>query len=587
MRIRGIHLAALAVVLILIGVGVTAFRSVKAGVIDLDGAWKLTVLEFSDDEFAIIELSQKDGKTSASVIDTQRNVLGKAQIKGVEAQGDGLTLALTGPAGETVFQGKLAKDGASAGKFIGELKLRGEVYPASLEKTADVTVAPMKRDPLERKIREVAQEPDAKSRVKMTEALIEDNQGRPNSQILYRLLLSDAEAAGLEGAKVVDSIKRWSEEAKPYGNAWLDEVRFRALKAIGTSKNFAKLAVKLALEIDKSVSDEDLEKKNLVVEILARTARLTGMDELAKDSEVRHAKIEGQIDEKYLKNVPPFTPTPYPGRKDPKANQVVLMEFFTGAECPPCVAADVAFDALLMTYKPAEFIGLEYHLPIPGPDPMTNDDSEERKNYYETVMAGTPSTLFNGKLEAPDGGRLADSEAKYREYRAVIDKILETTRDAEITLSATRSGDQIKIIASARVLEGARSDSKKGQDGEKLQERKPDSKPVLRLALTEESIRYVAGNNIRFHHNVVRSLPGGAKGIGLKDGKVKVEGTVDLGALKSQIESYLSDLAKTTSLPNPLPAAKLDKLAVVAFVQDDSDRRVLGAVSVPVNQIKP
>lgn len=582
MRIRGIHLAALALVLIMIGVGVTALRSVKAGVIDLDGAWKLLVLEFSDDEFAIIELSQKDGKTSGSVIDTQRNVLGKAQIKGVEAQGDGLTIALAGPAGDTVFQGKLANDG----KFIGELKLRGEVYPASLEKTADVTVAPMKRDPIERKVRELAQEPDAKSRVKMIEALIEDNQGRPNSQILYRLLLSHADAAGLEGAKVVELIKRWSEEAKPYGNAWLDEVRFRALKAIGTSKSLAKLAVKLALEVDKSVSDEDLEKKNLVVEILARTARLTGMEELAKDSDARHAKIEGQIDEKYLKHVPPFTPTPYPGRKDPKANQVVLLEFFTGAECPPCVAADVAFDALLTTYKPAEFIGLEYHLPIPGPDPLTNDDSEERKNYYETVMAGTPSTLFNGKLEAPDGGRLADSEAKYREYRAVIDKVLETTRDAEITLSATRSGDQIKIDASARVVEGAGSNSK-GQNGEKLQERKPDFKPVLRLALTEESIRYVAGNNIRFHHNVVRSLPGGAKGIGLKDGKVKVEGTVDLAALKSQIESYLSDLAKTSSLPNPLPAPKLDKLAVVAFVQDDSDRRVLAAVSVPVNQIKP
>jgi hypothetical protein len=584
MRIRGIHLAVAALVLLLIGAGVFALRSVKASVIDLDGAWKLTVLEFSADEFAIVELSQKDGKTSASVIDTQRRVLGKAEVKQVEAQGDDIALTLTGPAGDTVFRGKL--DHAGAGKFIGELTLRGDVYPASLEKTADVTVAPMKRDPLERAIREVARETDPKGRIKMIEALIDENQGRPNSQILYRVLLREAEAAGLEAAKVVDVIKRWSDEAKPYGDAWLNEVRFRALRALGTSKSFAKLAVKLALELDKTVSDEELEKKNVVVGLLASTARQSGMEELAKDAEARHAKFEDRLDEEYLKHVPPFTPTPYPGRKNPKANQVVLMEFFTGAECPPCVAADVAFDALLMTYKPTEFIGLQYHLPIPGPDPMTNDDSEQRQNYYESVIAGTPSTLFNGKLEGRDGGSLADSEAKYMEFRPIIDKVLETTKGAEITLSATRSGDQIKFTAAARVVEGAGVDAQ-GQDGEKSKEKKPSSKPVLRLALTEESIRYVAGNNIRFHHNVVRSFPGGAQGIDLEHGKVKVEGTVDLAALKSQIESYLSDLAKTTSLPTPLPAAKLDKLSLVAFVQDDSDKTVLGAISVPVNQIKP
>ena len=55
--------------------------------------------------------------------------------------------------------------------------------------------------------------------------------------------------------------------------------------------------------------------------------------------------------------------------------RVVVVELFTGAECPPCVSADVAFDALLETYKPNEVVLLEYHLHIPGPDPLTNADS--------------------------------------------------------------------------------------------------------------------------------------------------------------------------------------------------------------------
>ena len=138
------------------------------------------------------------------------------------------------------------------------------------------------------------------------------------------------------------------------------------------------------------------------------------MEELAKEAEARHAKLEVQLDEEYHKKVPPFKPAPYAGRKNPKANQVVLMELFTGAQCPPCVAADVAFDALLMTYKPTEFIGLQYHLHIPGPDPLTNNDSEERQKYYGSVIRGTPSTFFNGKDEAGGGGGMADSETQIR-----------------------------------------------------------------------------------------------------------------------------------------------------------------------------
>ena len=45
--------------------------------------------------------------------------------------------------------------------------------------------------------------------------------------------------------------------------------------------------------------------------------------------------------------MPPFRPEPFKGRKDPKADGVVLMELFTGAQCMPCVSTDVAFDVAL------------------------------------------------------------------------------------------------------------------------------------------------------------------------------------------------------------------------------------------------
>jgi hypothetical protein len=424
------------------------------------------------------------------------------------------------------------------------------------------------------KLQGLANETDPQAKVKKLEEIIKENHGSPNNHILYGELLSAAAEAKLEGKKVAELIKQWTEEARPYGDAWLTEIRFKALKAIGTTKEFGKEGVALAQELDRAVGDEAVEQKAMVVGLLAGAARHVGMEDLAKEAEARHAKLEAKLDEEYHKKVPPYKPTPYAGRKNPKANQVVVMELFTGAQCPPCVAADVGFDGLFTTYKPTEFIGLQYHLHIPGPDPLTNKDSIERQEYYGSAIQGTPSTFFNGKDEAGGGGPMGASENKYQEFRQIIDKILEATTNAKITLSATRSGDQIKILASANVNEGPK-------------DKKDKSKPVLRLALTEESIRYVGGNKLRYHHHVVRAFPGGTKGKALTDGTGKVELTLGLGEVKSTIESYLSDFAKTRSFPNPLPEIKLEDLAVVAFVQDDEDKSIIGAVSVPVKQVNP
>src|SRR5207237_8626538 len=71
----------------------------------------------------------------------------------------------------------------------------------------------------------------------------------------------------------------------------------------------------------------------------------------------------------------------YPGRPA-KNNRVVVFELFTGSECPPCVAADLGYDALLKTFKPTEVIPLQYHVHIPGLDPITNADTIKRFAYY-------------------------------------------------------------------------------------------------------------------------------------------------------------------------------------------------------------
>src|SRR5206468_734917 len=107
------------------------------------------------------------------------------------------------------------------------------------------------------------------------------------------------------------------------------------------------------------------------------------------------AKAEKLIDAEFLKTNIPFKPDTVAARKG-KNNRMVVLELFTGVQCPPCVSADIAFDALLKTYKSSDVILLQYHLHIPGPDPLTNKDSEARSKFYG--VQGTPTMVLDGKV---------------------------------------------------------------------------------------------------------------------------------------------------------------------------------------------
>jgi hypothetical protein len=580
MQIRRVKLLALTVALLVVGMSASVAWPARADDAKLDGTWKLVVLAFGDDEFAILKLSTQEGKTAAAVVDAQQMVLGKAQVKQTEQKGDNLKFTLNGPNGDMSFEGKLAQDGPGAGKVLGVFHFRGEPFPARLEKTTDAKVAPFKQGPLIAKFIAAQGERDPKSKIKKLEELIQENHGAPSNHLLYSAALGAAEAAGLDALKVGDMIKQWSDQAKPYGDIWFQEVRLKALKAIGASKSFAKLTVALAQDADKTISEQAIEKKAEVVGLLAKSARLAGMADLAAEADARQAKLDLKLDEAYHQKVPPFKPTPFAGRKNPQANRVVLMELFTGAECPPCVAADVAFDAALQAYKSTDFIGLQYHLHIPGPDPLTNQDSVARQQYYADKVRGTPSTFFNGHSDAGGGGPMAASEGKFTEYRKIIDETLGSATKAQIDLSATRTGDQVSIVASARVPENGTKAKSSGDE-------KEQAKQFLRLALTESAVRYVGGNKLRFHHHVVRALPGGAKGKELVGGAGKVEVTLKIADLKRDLETYLSDFTKSAAFSHPLPDIKLDDLAVVAFIQDDGDQSVVHAASVPVKENRP
>jgi hypothetical protein len=154
---------------------------------------------------------------------------------------------------------------------------------------------------------------------------------------------------------------------------------------------------------------------------------------------------------------------------------------------------------------------------------------------------------------------------KFKQYRGVIDPLLETPAGAKLQVSAKRDGD--KVAVSAKVSDLARK-------GPKVR---------LRLALAEETVRYRGGNGIRYHHCVVRGFAGPAEGFALPQASAEQTATVDLDALRAALNAYLDQFQKDNDgVTFPDRPLNLRNLRVVAFVQDDATQEVLQAAQVEV-----
>src|SRR5207244_3675737 len=148
-------------------------------------------------------------------------------------------------------------------------------------------------------------------------------------------------------------------------------------------EGFAELALAEARRAEKLLADaDDSGTRAAVFGAIANGLLKTGKADEAKPYLAKVAEFEAKDYAEYARTHPPFKPEPFAGRKG-KSDRAVLVELFTGAECPPCAATDYALDGLMKTYKPTEVICLQYHCHIPAADPLTSPDAEERLGYYQ------------------------------------------------------------------------------------------------------------------------------------------------------------------------------------------------------------
>lgn len=355
-----------------------------------------------------------------------------------------------------------------------------------------------------------------------------------------------------------------------YGPSYVRALDLQFLEALAYQKGLESIAASIGEKLTKAFTDSDSPAyQSQVLSAFKKALESTSLpnkEATLKTVSANLEKIEGKLDTEFLKTVPPFKPTTFVGRSDKTANQVVVMELFTGAQCPPCVAADVAFDALQKSYKPTELVLIQYHLHIPGPDPLTNPDNVARFDYYRKQfpmdVGGTPTTVFNGKPQAGGGGGMANAEGKFKQYTGIIDPLLEKTSEVKISGKANRTGDKVNV--SVEVV---------GGDGDEMK---------LRLLVVEETIKYVGGNALRFHHQVVRAMPGGAGGVNIKDKTFKHSAAVDLVNVRKELAAYLDDYAKNATFPKPQRPMDLKSLRVIALVQNDKTKEILQTLQLEI-----
>lgn len=273
-------------------------------------------------------------------------------------------------------------------------------------------------------------------------------------------------------------------------------------------------------------------------------------------------KLDEYLDHVYETKLLAIGDEKVPPRPAGEGTRVVLCELFTGAQCPPCVAADVATAGLEATYGKSELIVLRYHQHIPGPDPLANDETQQRFEAYQGQ--GTPTVIVNGKNFGGGGGFLTNAKGVYQQLRKSVDPVLTEKSSLSLELSAKADKGVISISAKAMGLD-----------------KFPDT-VRLRMVLAEDKIAFAAGNGIRLHEMVVRSMPGGVDGIEPAEGKLAFENKVDLAGLKSGLLKYLAKLETELAQAFEHKPVDFKALHLVAFLQDADTGEVLQAAAVPV-----
>jgi hypothetical protein len=537
----------------------------------LAGNWKFKLVNGgSDGTAALIQIETKDGKPAAKILGGPGLPPGAA-LEDVRVDGNTINLNLKINGNANSLTASAPKGEEKPKTLRGTLQVGTRLLFIELEQTDAKEVGPAdarKQTPGGEALLKALQTRDAKEREQGLKDVLEKFGDTTAGYGAAEMLLPIQVKAGAKDDDLRALADRMLKVAKNYGPVAEKKTVLSVAQALARAEKPSPLAVEYARQAEKGLSKDDPATASVpVLKTLVAALTKSGKADDAKQYAATLAKLEAQLDEEFEKGAIPFKPTVFAGRKG-KSSRVAVVELFTGAQCPPCVSADIAFDAAAQTYKPADVALLEYHLHIPGPDPLTNADTEARQKYYGRDIQGTPTTFVNGKVTEGLGGYKQHGEERYKTLTKIIDEALEAEEQANLKLTAERKGDKVEAEATVADL------------------KKTGDKVKLRFVLIEDVARYAGSNGQRLHHHVVRAFPGGIDGFPMKDAKGTQKVTVALGDVKKSLTDYLASAEKKRPFLDDDRPMDLKHLKLIALIQDDESKEILQAAQIDLPEEK-
>ena len=233
-------------------------------------------------------------------------------------------------------------------------------------------------------------------------------------------------------------------------------------------------------------------------------------------------------------------------------NRLVLVEHFTQASCGPCASQNPALKTLLDA-NATKVVALKYQTSWPGVDPMNAANPTEaaaRVQYYG--VTGVPNSVMDGSGPGSPGTIVTTTTINNR-YNTAAPLNLSASHQWTAGYDSIQIGVYVANAGTAIVASGAAGSLK------------------LHVAVIEEDINYPSApgsNGETVFYQVMRKMVPDASGTTMADSWTA--GQTQMFVFKVAAPSYL---------------ANLNKVAVVAFIQDNSNKSVLNAARTSVQTI--
>ena len=233
-------------------------------------------------------------------------------------------------------------------------------------------------------------------------------------------------------------------------------------------------------------------------------------------------------------------------------NRLVLVEHFTQASCGPCASQNPALKTLLDA-NATKVVALKYQTSWPGVDPMNAANPTEaaaRVQYYG--VTGVPNSVMDGSGPGSPGTIVTTTTINNR-YNTAAPLNLSASHQWTAGYDSIQIGVYVANAGTATVASGAAGSLK------------------LHVAVIEEDINYPSApgsNGETVFYQVMRKMVPDASGTSMADSWTA--GQAQMFVFKVAAPSYL---------------ANLNKVAVVAFIQDNSNKSVLNAARTSVQTI--